>query len=231
MYSLDFLLTLLKNWRMEIISRLEAIKKGQNWYFTGNICKNGHLCKRYVKNWVCSMCKLQWEKAKNYHYNPNKQRAKKLRFINKLGKEVFKERNKKYDIKYRANLSDSRRQELKEYIRDWARNKARNDSTFRLCKNIRTSIWYYLKKAKTSKSRKPWEIFVNFTITELVSHLEKQFDSNMNWDNYGSYWHVDHIKPLSKFKLPDEMGLAWNLDNLQPLEGIENIRKSNKYIE
>ena len=34
-------------------------------------------------------------------------------------------------------------------------------------------------------------------------YIEKQFTKNMNWENYGK-WHIDHIKPISKFDLTDQ---------------------------
>ena len=55
----------------------------------------------------------------------------------------------------------------------------------------------------------------------------------MSWDNYGSYWHVDHIKPKSLFHYNNsenpEFKKCWALENLQPLEKFENIRKRDKY--
>ena len=55
----------------------------------------------------------------------------------------------------------------------------------------------------------------------------------MNWENYGSYWHIDHIKPKSLFifeSLEDEeFKQCWSLNNLRPLEAKENIRKGNRF--
>jgi len=58
--------------------------------------------------------------------------------------------------------------------------------------------------------------------------LEALFRDGMTWDNYGSFWHLDHMKPLSLFSKENIMD-AWRLDNLQPLLRLENLRKSNKY--
>ena len=55
----------------------------------------------------------------------------------------------------------------------------------------------------------------------------------MNWDNHGTYWHIDHIKPKSWFKYDSaehpEFKQCWSLENLQPLEAEKNLAKSNKY--
>lgn len=67
------------------------------------------------------------------------------------------------------------------------------------------------------------------TVEELRAHLEKQFTSGMTWDNYGE-WHVDHIKPVTKFNLvdPAEQLLCFHFSNLQPLWAKDNIRKGNR---
>ena len=57
----------------------------------------------------------------------------------------------------------------------------------------------------------------------------------MTWDNYGSYWWIDHIKPRSLFKYekPEdkEFKECWALKNLQPMEKIANIKKGNKIFK
>ena len=44
---------------------------------------------------------------------------------------------------------------------------------------------------------------VGCDINYLRNHLEKQFEPWMSWDNYGKWWHVDHIIPVTKFDLTD----------------------------
>tara|TARA_Y100000389_G_C17226930_1_gene396151 strand:- start:544 stop:708 length:165 start_codon:yes stop_codon:yes gene_type:complete len=54
----------------------------------------------------------------------------------------------------------------------------------------------------------------------------------MSWKNHGlNGWHIDHIKPVSKYNLldPEEQKKCFHYTNLQPLWALENIRKSNKY--
>ena len=42
---------------MEIVTRKDAIEKGDIWYFTGETCKHGHVSKRSVKNRACQECR------------------------------------------------------------------------------------------------------------------------------------------------------------------------------
>ena len=42
---------------MNIINRNDAIEIGENYYFTGIKCPNGHIAKRYTLNYLCVECK------------------------------------------------------------------------------------------------------------------------------------------------------------------------------
>jgi 5-methylcytosine-specific restriction endonuclease McrA len=53
----------------------------------------------------------------------------------------------------------------------------------------------------------------------------------MTWENQGTYWEIDHIKPIDLFDLNDENQLyeAFHYTNTQPLHWKENREKSNKF--
>jgi hypothetical protein len=80
-----------------------------------------------------------------------------------------------------------------------------------------------------SKAGRHWEDLVNFTIDQLRGHLEKSFTPGMNWENYGSYWVVDHKIPVAVFNYehPDDIDfrICWSLKNLRPLAKSENLFK------
>jgi len=83
--------------------------------------------------------------------------------------------------------------------------------------------------------------FLPYSIEELKLHLESQFESWMNWDNWGVYnpskwdendpstwtWQLDHIKPMAThaYSCQSDPGFieAWRLNNLRPLRSKENI--------
>ena len=64
-------------------------------------------------------------------------------------------------------------------------------------------------------------------IDYLMFQLQKKFKRSMNWNNYGSYWELDHIKPCSSFDLSkkSEQLKCFNYINLQPLTKFENRKK------
>lgn len=62
------------------------------------------------------------------------------------------------------------------------------------------------------------------TVGELRKHLEDQFKPGMTWENYASYWQVDHITPSAFFEDTDIFSVHhWY--NLQPLRADENMKK------
>jgi Uri superfamily endonuclease len=74
---------------------------------------------------------------------------------------------------------------------------------------------------------------LEFTVEELMRHLQRQFLPGMNWENYGR-WHVDHILPLASFNYQSaadpEFKVAWALTNLRPMWARENISKGAKRL-
>lgn len=101
----------------------------------------------------------------------------------------------------------------------------------KLNRNMRRSVIRFLQKGV--KASRSWRSLTGFTSDELMAHLEKQFRDGMTWDNYGSYWHLDHIKPVASFvfSVPEDAGFkkCWALSNLQPLQAVENHKKGSKY--
>lgn len=73
--------------------------------------------------------------------------------------------------------------------------------------------------------------YLGCDIGSFKKHLENKFVEGMNWENYGSIWHIDHIIPIA-YKKPslDEVIKRLHYSNTQPLWALENISKGNRYI-
>lgn len=48
--------------------------------------------------------------------------------------------------------------------------------------------------------------------------LETQFDTTMNWENFGKVWQFEHVLPLAYLDLTDEadLKLGWHCINIRP---------------
>lgn len=101
----------------------------------------------------------------------------------------------------------------------------------RLNDAMRAGIYSSLRGKKANRA---WQVLAGYSIEMLVAHLERQFKRGMTWDNYGSGWHVDHVRPVSSFSFSSAKDAdfrdCWGLANLRPLWSRENLSKSGKRI-
>lgn len=133
-------------------------------------------------------------------------------------KEKIKARVKKYNKENRVTINRSRNKKLK------------SDINYKIVNNLRGRLHNALDGI--SKSKRTLEL-LGCTVEELKQHLESQFESGMSWDNHSiNGWHVDHIKPCSKFNLNKKLEQlkCFNYTNLQPLWAEENLQKGNFYV-
>ncbi len=126
------------------------------------------------------------------------------------------------------------------------RDTYKENKSHRLKKVLSRSIRGALKSPKAGDSILK---YLPYTIQELKQHLESQFETWMNWDNWGIYdsntwndddsttwkWQIDHIVPHSSFKYSsmkdEEFKKCWDLSNLRPLSAKENLLKGNKLLD
>lgn len=96
-------------------------------------------------------------------------------------------------------------------------------------RRIRTRVYLVLKGSLKSA---PTLKLIGCSVEQLKSHLESQFTREMNWNNYGRLWHIDHKEPCSSFDLsnPSEQRRCFHYSNLQPLSAKENWSKHARII-
>ena len=121
---------------------------------------------------------------------------------------------------------DGLRSECKRCHSNREVNKRANNPAHKLRTNVSRSIRGMLSgKHKVASCL----AYLPYSLEQL---RENQFDDKMSWENYGSYWDLDHIYPHSKLPYDSmehpNFEKCWGLENLQPLEKLENIKKSNK---
>jgi hypothetical protein len=153
----------------------------------------------------CSEC-MRKEKKQYYSGNKEEHNAR----TSKWHKENRDRHNKLMKSHYHSN---------KDYYRQWNQNKMDTDPLFRLRHAINALINHHLKEGKSQSSID----YLGCTIQEYKEYLEPMFTPEMNWENYGSYWEIDHIYPLAK-------GGSFYYTNTQPLTITDNRVKSDNII-
>jgi len=224
-----------KKWR-------EENKNYNKDYQLKNKEKNKEKRKEYRKNY----CLNNKEKIKEYTNNnkdkrkeyfakwniDNKEYLKEYRKINKLKKDEYLknyyEKNKEIIQKKRINNKEYHKKYGKEYHKTYAKNRKKIDPLFKLKLNIRSNIINSIKKKGYEKKSKTFKI-LGCSYEDFKQHLERQFKTDMNWDNHGQ-WHLDHIYPVSLAKDEAELIKLNHYTNFQPMWASENISKGNKII-
>jgi hypothetical protein len=161
-------------------------------------------------------------------------------------KETLLAKSRTYKAKHADEIKEKRREYLKEtheYVRQreksyWERNREhlnakvaeyqRSNKHVRMKARISARIRENIKKLKTTKEY----LGCGGDMEVLLKWIEHQFDENMNWDNYGKYWQIDHVLPVKKFNLEDdeEIHICFSWMNVQPLERLKNTAKHNKIL-
>jgi uncharacterized protein YdiU (UPF0061 family) len=144
-----------------------------------------------------------------------------------LWAQKHRDKTRERSIRWKKNNSDKVKQhEKRSYL------KKQSNPTTRIRHNVATAISRSIQKGQ--KANRHWCDLVGYTLDELKHHLEGQFTEDMTWRNYGKYWHIDHIIPLSVFNFSRTEDIdfkrCWELSNLRPMLARDNIIKSNKLV-
>jgi hypothetical protein len=186
----------------------------------------------------CTKCKKKLPATKKYfHTNKTGFRSRCITCHKEQCKQYYqknidkfleyKENNHTKILKAKKKYRQKNKKKIAEYKYWYHKNRYHNDIEYRLLHNCGNHIRSHLKQ---NKDRKRSIQLIGCSISELKTHLEKQFDCKMSWKNYGAYWHIDHIIPCSSFDFtdPTQQQKCFNYTNLQPLEAKANIKKGNK---
>ena len=162
----------------------------------------------------CKSCCADYAKTYSQTHREQIKQYKTLYYSNEQNRQYHANYNKLY---YRNNKEKQNQQQQQRYKQD-LRYKLDLDSSRLLNRALRN---------RDSSCNLKW---FNYTREQLYTHLELQFTPEMNWNNYGTYWELDHIIPKNQFDYlsPEDSNfrLCWSLKNLRPLERSKN--KSRK---
>lgn len=187
----------------------KRIEKRKNLYINEWYSKNKHLTK------VCSKCNK--EKLINEFRDD---------ILGLYGKySICRECVSIYSEKY----CKENREVLNERHRNYYHRVLKYSTQHKISQSISNGM---RESLNSDKQGRHWEDLVGYVLQDLINHLEVQFDETMNWDNYGKYWEIDHIIPVSAYQFnsvhDEDFKRCWSLKNLRPLNRVENGRKNNK---
>jgi hypothetical protein len=202
--------------------------------------------------WQCNIYKPEtnkyffFMKRDNAFSSPCKdcrKKSKQIKLENETAehRKIRKKKEKEYNKIYQQENKEIIRVHKNEYNKDYYKNRRITDISFKLRRYFSTAICYYLKQTNSSKNDESSFTNLNYTVKDLIFHLEKQFEPWMTWQNYGKYnkmtwdnndpktwtWNIDHIIPQSDLLYSsmedDNFKKCWALTNLRPFSAKQNL--------
>lgn len=201
-----------------------GIEKPLSEFYKGQKYKNTQYYRSYCK--LCSSIE-----CKKYHKD---NREKNLELQRR-----WREKNPDYSRRYRETNYEKEKERWTKnnaiwrklnpkYPNEYDKKRKQSDPLYKLSKNVRSLISHGFAKKRYQKNTKTQQI-LGCSFEEFISHLEKQFNSGITWENYGK-WHLDHIVPVSLASTEEEIIKLNHYKNFQPMWGPENNSKNDKII-
>lgn len=181
-----------------------------------NFCKNKRSKDGY--NYQCKTCVSNITKSETFK-KKRRERYKLLPKKQRYQTDCQREHKSLYDKKYRLLNKDK----IKQHKKDWEQ-KNKNNPIFKIKRNLRRRVHHALKGAR--KQDKTFNL-IGCTPIFFRKHIESLWETGMNWDNYGVYWHIDHIIPCYKFDLtkPENQIKCFHYTNQRPLWAKDNLSR------
>lgn len=123
-----------------------------------------------------------------------------------------------------------------EYPKNFGNMKVKNDTTekfkeiqqkqMRIRCNLRTRISDLIRKGLTFKYKKMNDL-LGCERDYFLRYIENKFSKEMCWENYGTYWHIDHIIPMFTFDLfkEEDIKKCCHYTNLRPMKASDNLSR------
>ena len=208
--------------------------------------------KRTLQTKNCIVCGKAFKSLRTNHTKCSKLCAQKnwkrrnKDKVNRYARENYERYKEIKSEKHRIYIQGKGKEKRKKLIEKWKQDgtaskhqkkyyyKIKKDpvryAVFKIVNNCRNRVRASAKTKDTKKSQEKKIELIGCTSFFLKRYLEKKFKKGMTWENYGTYWEVDHIIPLSRFDITirSERNKANHYTNLQPLEADINRKLGDK---
>lgn len=164
--------------------------------------------------------------SNDYYYNNKEERLKK----DKEYREIQKKTNPEYYPKRRLQekkYRDKNKEKIKERRRVRVMKKYYSDPTYKTLHLLKCRLLKAVKRNKVKSAKS----LLGCTSEEVRAYLESKFLPEMNWENHGKIWEIDHIVPCITFDMSklEDQEKCFHYTNLQPLFKTTKIAESFGY--
>ena len=165
------------------------------------------------------------------HAEANRQRASKWYYENlqtaKATRRRYFENHRLEHYQANRKWCSSHLDAVQKYKREWCKTKYTTDKAYRL----KVLLANRLRDCVKNKPDKTMSL-LGCTATHFMDWIQFQFDDLMTWENMGTYWALDHVKPCAAFDLSikAEVQACFHWTNIRPCEARENMSKGSKIL-
>ncbi len=180
---------------------------------------------------ACKVCTN--EKCKKYRKSNKEKVSKCTKQCRENNKEKYLETEKIYRENNQENIIKLRTENKEKYDiskRIYETKKYKNSPEYRVLKKSRDVIRRILN---SDSKNNDFVSLIDCKPEFFRNWIQYNFDSFMNFDNYATYWNLDHVIPCSSFNLLDEEKKlkCFSWENTRPVICSRNNSKRNKVIQ
>lgn len=119
---------------------------------------------------------------------------------------------------------------IRAYMREYRKQRMQDDPDFVMSCKVRDILRRTLLATNQEKNNAT-SAMLGYTSEDLRRHLERHMLGGMNWDNYGSEWHIDHTVSIAEhIRLGvTDPAIINSLSNLMPMWAEDNMKKSDGF--
>ena len=170
---------------------------------------------------MCPDCSHQKQKDRCKKYK--KENREHVSEYNKEYKSEHKEEVKVYNCNY--NIENREQIQKRQSIQHKQRRET--DINFRFGYSLRNKMRDFIKM-----KRKTFAL-AGCKAIDFRAWIESNFSHEMNWDNHGIVWHLDHVIPVCVFDLTieDNQKFCFSWKNTRPLLAEKNLAQKYSYFD
>lgn len=190
-------------------------------------------------NTLCHKCHYQRHRDKKLansrkHYSAEKSRKYYIENQDKIKHRSLQqyhknpEKSKELATQWRKDNPERHKELSREYGKKYAKQN-RNNPDFLIKECLRSSLYRGIKQNRDSLVLRK----LGITFTEYKKYIESKFKPEMNWDNWGDVWELDHIIPICDWDMTnkEEVNKCFHYSNTQPLFKTTEIAISFGYYD
>lgn len=131
----------------------------------------------------------------------------------------------------RIEYYKNNKEEVIKQTNNYKVEKMKVDPTFKMERYMRARIYMAFTTKGLKKSNRTWK-YINCSSDFFKKWIEFQLYDGMTLENYGNFWHIDHVKPCASFDLGKEEHIneCFSWKNMRPLRSEKNKKKNDKII-